>query len=205
MSGLSSCTTLAFGCLLLLAHASFAASQEVEVRLVNDHIQVSAPGLHFITGKPLDQLRNGASIAFDIQISILADSRQTVLHRSFDRFVLSYDVWEERFSIARMRSAAGSASHLTAIAAEAWCINRFAIAAAGLPQDRPLWIRIDVRANPGRERRAGSAPDGSDDEGFSLSNLIDIFSHPVRPRSGIPQWRAESSSFQLANLGRVVH
>jgi len=192
-------------CILLLADASFAASQEVEVRLINDRIQVSAAGLHFLAGKPLTQLRNGASIAFDIQISILADSRQTILHRSFDRFVLSYDVWEERFSVARMRSSGTSVSHLTASAAEAWCVSRFALPTAGLPQDRPLWVRIDVRANENRERHSGTAPDGSEDEGFSLSNLIEIFSHPVRPRSGVPQWRVESGSFQLANLRRAVH
>src|SRR5438045_3135381 len=46
---------------LLLAHLSLGASQEVEVRLVNDGLQVSAPGLHFLTGKPLEQLRSGLS------------------------------------------------------------------------------------------------------------------------------------------------
>jgi len=187
---------------LLISQASLGASQEVDLRIVSDHLQVSAPGLHFLTGKPLEQLRNGASVAFDIQISILGDSRQSVLHRSFDRFVLSYDIWEEKFSIARMRSSAGSASHLSASAAEAWCVSRFALPLAGLPHDLPLWVRIDVRANEGRERRP---PGDTDDQTFSLTNLIDIFSRPARGRSGSQsQWRAESSSFLLANLEKGV-
>jgi hypothetical protein len=191
-----------FPALALLLFASpylAAASQEVEVRLVNDRLQVSAPGLHFLAGKPLEQLRNGSSVAFDIQLSILTDSRQTVLHRSFDRFVLSYDVWEEKFSIARMRSTSNSALHLSASAAEAWCVSRFQLLTASLPHDKPLWVRIDVRANEGRDRRI---TDAEPEEGFSLSALIDLFGRTARPRAGTSQWRAESSSFLLAALRR---
>ena len=50
---------------LLISQASLGASQEVDLRVVNDHLQVSAPGLHFLAGKPLEQLRNGASVAFE--------------------------------------------------------------------------------------------------------------------------------------------
>jgi hypothetical protein len=187
--------------LWLAAHGAVAASQDVEVRLVNDRLQVSAPGLHFLAGKPLEQLRNGLSVAFDIQVSILSDSRQTVLHRSFDRFVLSYDVWEEKFSVARMRSSAGSALHLSASAAEAWCVSRFQLTTTGLPQNKPLWVRIDVRANEGRDRKLDSDPTERD-EGFSLAALVDLFGRTARPRAGSSQWRAESSSFQLAALRR---
>jgi hypothetical protein len=187
--------------LLIASHCLAAASQEVEVRLLNDRLQVSAPGLHFLTGKPLEQLKNGASVAFDIQLSVLTltDSRQTVLHRSFDRFVLSYDVWEEKFSIARMRSTSNSALNLTASAAEAWCVSRFQLLTANLPADKPLWVRIDVRANEGRDRRLAEA---EPDEGFSLSALIDLFGRTARPRAGASQWRAESAPFQLAALRR---
>ncbi len=191
-----------FPALALLLVASpylAAASQEVEVRLINDRIQVAAPGLHFLTGKPLEQLRNGASVAFDIQISILSDQRQTVLHRTFDRFVLSYDVWEEKFSVARMRSTANSALHLSASAAEAWCVSRFQVLTAGLPQDKPLWVRIDVRANEGRDKRLNNS---EPDDSFSLGALIDLFGRTARPRAGTSQWRAESDSFQLAQLRR---
>ncbi|MBC7925591.1 MAG: hypothetical protein H7039_08035 [Bryobacteraceae bacterium] len=188
--------------LVTCAHL-FAASQEVQVRLSSDRLQMSAPGLHFLTGKPLEQLRNGASVAFDIQVSVLADSRQTVLHRSFDRFVLSYDVWEEKFSVVRMRSAGGSALHMTAPVAEAWCVSRFSLLTAGLPEDKPLWIRIDVRANEGRERKP-ETEQRSEDEGFSVASLVDMFSRPPgRPR-GLTQWRAESASFQLASLRRLI-
>jgi hypothetical protein len=180
----------------LLAAAASGLAQEVQVRLINDRLLFSAPGLHFISGKPLEQLRNGNSVAFDVQVSLLTDNRQTVLRRSFERFVLSYDVWEEKFSVTRMRSTGSAASHLTGRAAEAWCLDRFALVTAGLPVDRPIWARIDVRAAEGRDRASGS-----DDDALSLATLIDLLSRPGKPR-GTSQWRVESAPFQIASLRR---
>ena len=91
----------------VLAAAWFTAAtraQDVVVRASGDQLQLAAPTLRFIAGKPLDSLRNGAAVAFDIQVSVLSDSRQVVLRRAFERFVVSYDLWEERFSVTRMRS-----------------------------------------------------------------------------------------------------
>jgi hypothetical protein len=181
-----------------LAMASAVLAQDVLVRLAGDQLQVSAPNFHFISGKPLESMKNGVAIPFDIQVSVLSDGKMTVLRRSFERFVISYDVWEERFSVALMRSNRSSVSHLGANAAESWCLNRFSVQAAGLPADKPFWVRIDVRAQNGRDQR-----DNGSEEGFSLSTLIDMFSRP--PRQHLEsQWRAESGPVRLADLGRTV-
>ena len=82
---------------------------EVQVRLTGDNLRIKAPDLHFIRGKSLRSLRDGASVAFEIQVSILADGRTTVLKREIDRFVVSYDLWEERFSVTQMRGDRPSA------------------------------------------------------------------------------------------------
>jgi hypothetical protein len=188
---------------VVLAAAVVAAraalpAQEIVVRLAGDHLRVSAPKLRFLTGKPLESLRNGASVAFDIQVSILGDGRQTVLRRNFERFVISYDLWEERFSVARMRSTRSSASHLTALAAEAWCLDGFALPVAGLPRDKPLHVRVDIRAQNGRQRQENEG-----DEGLSLGALIDLFSRPARP--GDPMhWRAESGPIRIAELQKAA-
>jgi hypothetical protein len=183
---------------VVAARAALPA-QEIVVRLAEDHLRVSAPKLHFLTGKPLESLRNGASVAFDIQVSILGDGRQTVLRRNFERFVVSYDLWEERFSVTRMRSTRSAASHLTAQAAEAWCLDGFALPVTGLPRDRPLHVRVDVRAQNGRQRQANQ----EEEESLSLGALIDLFSRPARP--GDPMhWRAESGAFRIPELQKAA-
>ncbi|HYO84603.1 MAG TPA: hypothetical protein VES20_24590 [Bryobacteraceae bacterium] len=176
---------------LLTALAAPALAGDLQVRLEAGTLRLSASRLQFLTGKPLERLRNGASVAFDIQVSVLADSRQSILRRSFERFVVSYDVWEERFSVTRMRSSRSSASHLTAAAAQAWCLERFSMEAGGLPDNRPLWFRLDVRA--------AEARDPNNDESLSLAALIELFSRPVKLSSG-GQWRAESDAVVIAEL-----
>src|SRR6478735_8587513 len=89
-------------------------AQDLLLRHSNDQVRVTAPRLHFLTGKPLERMRNGASVTYDMQLIILADNRQAILRRALERFVLSYDLWEEKFSATRMRTERTSAAHLSA-------------------------------------------------------------------------------------------
>jgi hypothetical protein len=184
--------------LTTFAWAAPLPAQEVSVRVSGDQLQVAAPGLNFLTGKPLERLRNGAAVRFDVQVSLLADSRLSVLRRSFERFIISYDLWEEKFSVTRMRSSRATVSHLTAPAAEAWCLNNISIHTAGLPQDKPFHVRIDIRAQNGREDTSMR----EEDENLSLATLIDLFSRNAR-QHGDAQWRAESALVKLAELRRT--
>lgn len=174
-------------CLCVLA-------QDLVLRRSSDQLRVSGPKLHFITGKPLERMRNGASVTYDMQLTIFGDNRQTILRRGFERFVVSYDLWEEKFSATRMRTDRTSASHLTAAAAEAWCLDHLSIPAGGLTTDKPVFVRLDVRAKEPKER---SPVD--EDEGISLARLIDIFSRAGNPAPGM-QWRAESGPINLQTL-----
>ena len=173
-------------CLCLLA-------QDLVLRRSTDQVRVSAPRLHFLTGKPLERMRNGASVTYDMQLTVYAENRLSVLRRGFERFVVSYDLWEEKFSATRMHSARTSASHLTADAAESWCLDNLSIPVAGLPLDKPVYLRLEVRAQEPRDRRPSE-----DDEGISLARLIDIFSKAGNPVSG-GQWRAEAGPVLLQN------
>jgi hypothetical protein len=178
--------------------AAFAAclcvvAQDLVLRRSNDLVRVSAPRLNFLTGKSLDRMRNGASVTYDMQLTILAENRQSILRHGFERFVLSYDLWEEKFSATRMRTAKVSASRLTAEAAESWCLDNLSVPVAGLPVDKPVYVRLDVRAQEPRNRR----PLG-DEEGISLERLIDIFSKAGNPTPGT-QWRAEAGPVFLQN------
>jgi hypothetical protein len=183
--------------MVVLAAQAALPGQEVAVRIAGNHLRISAPKLHFLSGKPLENLRNGATVAFDIQVSILGDGRQSVLRRSFERFVVSYDLWEERFSVTRMRSSRASASHLTAAAAEAWCLDGFSFPVAELPRSNPFHVRVDVRAQNGRQREE------EQDDGLSLASLIELFSRPARTGDAM-QWRAESKPLSVSDLQKAA-
>src|SRR5688572_24208583 len=107
--------------------AAVCLAAELTVRSTGDALKVAAPNFHFLSGKPLSRIRDGNAVSFDFQLSVLADSRTSVLRRTFERFVISYDLWEERFSVTRMRSSQASASRLTVEAAEAWCLDGIAL------------------------------------------------------------------------------
>lgn len=190
---------LRYGSLLLSGALAFCLSlwaQDLLLRTSGDHVNVYAPKLHFLTGKPLQRLHDGNSVTYDFQLSILGDGQDVVLRRSFERFVFSYDLWEERFSVTRMRSNRGHVSHLTAEAAEAWCVGNMSFSPSGLATDRPLYLRLEVRAQDPREM-----PPLLNEPGMSLSSLIDIFSRASKGRQ--PQyWKAEAGPVRLADLQR---
>src|SRR3954447_2226824 len=161
-------------------------TQDLLLRSSGEQVRVAAPRLHFLTGKPLERMRNGNSVTYDMQLIIYADNRQAILRRAFERFVVSYDLWEEKFSATRMRTDRTSAAHLTADAAESWCLDHLSVPTAGLAVDKPVYVRLDVRAQEPRDKRSSE-----DDDGISLSRLIEIFSKAGTPGSGA-QWRAEA-------------
>lgn len=183
--------------LLGAALAVNVLAQGLRVRVDADQIRVSAPSLHFLVGKPLEQMHNGTAVAFDFQLMVMDDTR-AVLRRSFERFVVSYDLWEEKFSVTRMRGVRSSASHLSAAAAEAWCVDSISLLSNGLPENRPLFIRLDLKAQEGR----ASANPLNEEEGISISSLIDIFSRATKPQD--PQrWRLEAGPVRLQDLRKA--
>src|SRR5690242_2365783 len=76
-----------------------SASVSLNASWDGDVIHVAVPELHFIAGKPLERLRNGLSVVYLSQLSLLTDDRATVFRRAPDRLVVSYDLWEEKFSV----------------------------------------------------------------------------------------------------------
>jgi hypothetical protein len=179
---------------VFLSVSLWVTGQELLVHNEGDQVRISAPKLHFLTGKPLQRIQNGNAVAYDFQLSVLGEAKTAVLRRGFERFVFSYDLWEERFSVARMRSTQGSVSHLTAAAAEAWCLDNMAFSTSGLPIDKPVWIRLEVRAQEPKESINPSA-----DQGISIANLIEIFSRASKAKQ--PQyWNLETGPVKLSTL-----
>jgi hypothetical protein len=170
------------------------SNEDLIVRRSGDVIRVTAPRLHFITGKSLQRLHDGAIVPFDFQLSIAAGAKSNIVERAFERFTVSYDVWEEKFSVVRLRDFRKSAANLSANAAEAWCLENILARTAALPTDRALWARLEVRSAEPKE--PSSYPYG--DPGISITTLIGVFSRPPRPAQD--HWAFDSAAFRLADL-----
>ena len=71
--------------------------------------------------------------------------------------------------------------------------RRGLVPAAGLPADKELWARLDIRAVEGKDTVPSTA-----DSGISIPALIQSLSRPPRPQQD--HWTLESASFHLADL-----
>ena len=171
---------------------------ELRPRLIADTLRVSTANLHLLAGRPLESLKNGATVTFDFELAVLNETR-LVQARTAERFVFSYDLWAERFSVVQLttretRQPSASTANLVADAAEQWCLDRLALPAASLDRARPLRLRLEMRAD--EPRRAGA--DGAPEPPVSLTTLIDLFSRPARREQRY--WVLESSPFRLDTL-----
>jgi hypothetical protein len=160
-------------------------------RRVGGDIRVSAPSLHFLTGKSLSLLHDGAAVPFDFQLIVTSGSKNNVVARALERFTVSYDVWEEKFSVVRVRDFRRSGMRLSASSAESWCLDNIVIPASSLPAGQQLWARLEIRSAESKEPLAANS-------GINLATLIEIFSRPSRPQQD--RWSVESAPFQLADL-----
>ncbi len=177
--------------LAILGGGLFA--QSIAVRLDSGHLRISAPQMHFLSGKPLERLHNGSSVVYAVQATLLGDQKTSVLHRSAGRFAVSYDLWEEKFAVVRLGKPGQSATHLSAAASESWCLNNLAVPAPSLAPDLPFWLRLEVRAEDPREAAAGD-----DEPAFNLARLVELFSRP--PRRDQPRWQEETGPLRLRDL-----
>jgi hypothetical protein len=159
-------------------------------RMEGEYLHVGASNFDFLTGKSLQRLKDGASVAFVAQLMV-SDTPDFAIPnaRAMARFAVSYDIWEERFSVTRVADGAEqkrTISHQLAPAAENWCLDNLAIHRTELPLDRPFYLRLDLRVEDPRDQ-----PGVIGDSGISLSNLVEIFSRPIRDHQDrYPTWTA---------------
>ena len=180
----------------------FAAAMLAEDLVLDWHeerIQFSAPRLHFLSGKPLERLKNAAQVGFDFQVTLWSGSRTHIVRRSAERFMVSYDLWEEKFSVSKLQAPRKSTAHLTAQAAEAWCLEQMSMEASGIPGGDALWARLEIRAEDGRTPLPLGRGNISE-SGINLTSLIEIFSRP--PQAAQTHWSVEAGPVTLDDLRR---
>jgi len=166
---------LAFSLLISATLSSLDARlepQSMTVTTTGGEVRVQAPGFRFITGEPLTRLKDGLPVRVELEIRVLAGpGGAAAAAQSRQTFVLSYDLWEERFAAAVSGTGSRSVSHLTAAAAEAWCIQQLSVPVSGLGslRSQPFWIRLESRVLNGKS-------DGRVGEGLTLRGMIETLS-----------------------------
>lgn len=183
--------------------ATAMVAEELILRTQGNRLELRAPRLHYLTGRPLARMKNAEDVAFDFYVSLAAGTRSNVVREYANRFVISYDLWEEgdkRFRVVKLLpSRKNSPKGLTATEAEAWCVQEMAVDVNGISGDQPLWVLMDIRAETERDRPLFSRGDITDD-GISLRGFIDKFSR--LPQASQPHWRLEAGPHTLNQLRR---
>ena len=167
-------------------------AQNVSITRTGEAIAVRAPGLGFIKGDTLARLKDGRTVRIDVDFSVLPGPGGTATAHSRHAFVLSYDLWEERFAVTMAGPPPRSVSYLTAAAAEAWCLEHLTIPIAelGKLRDAPFWIRLEYRILD------GSTPSArQEDAGLTLRGMIEALSR--RPKPAEPTHAVEAGPFRL--------
>lgn len=169
------------------------ASLNLHLHHEENYLHVSAPHLHFLTGRPLERLKNGSSVLYSVQLALSSDQFATVDRRNFERFVISYDIWEEKFSIVRLGTAKATASHLETAAAEDWCVRKVGLLTHGLQKEANYWVRLEMRAEEPHDATALLTQPP-----VALAKLVELFARP--PKRDTEQWAADQGPFRIADL-----
>ena len=169
-----------------------AAAQSLTVRAAGDMLQVRGTGLRLIEGTVADHLKDGRSVRVDFEMTILDKSRGAAVTQVRQSFVISYDLWEQRYAVTRGGAPARSISHLAARDAESWCLENMALPLTALgrfSRDLPFWIRVEFRVQD--QPPAGSGAESL----FTLRTLIDVFSR--RPQDEPAGRSFEAGPFRI--------
>jgi hypothetical protein len=166
---------LASSLLILILLDTVLGAQSLTLRIDGGRLRVNAPRLHFLVGEAFNRLRDGATLRYEFLLSVRTVRNGTVQAQAGEMFAISYDLWEEKFAAAKLGTSPRSISHLTAAAAELWCVENISIPVSAIPANRPVWVRLDYRAD-----NMNASADPPENSGFTLSGLIDIFSRRTR-------------------------
>jgi len=162
------------GALLVLCASLDAQSQSVTVNRAGDAVVARAPGFTFIKGEPLARLKDGRTVRVDLALAILAKAGTVAVTQTRQTFLLSYDLWEERFAVTHPGTPPRTAAYLTAAAAEAWCLDQVTVPVSAmgvLARDLPFWIRLEYHILD-----SDAAPADNGAGGDTLQGLIESLS-----------------------------
>jgi hypothetical protein len=173
-----------------------AKSGSLAVEHCGDHLRVIAPNMHFLEGKPLETLHNGSTVTYILSLAVVAEQAAEPTFLMQERFLVSFDLWEEKYSVVQAGPGGHAASRLTAAMTEAWCLERMPIPVRAVPERQQFMVRLECYIEENEKES-----DGKNNSGLTLAVLIDIFS---RKREAEPlKWEAASETLRLEDLKRI--
>jgi hypothetical protein len=157
----------------MLLWAAMLSAQSVSVKLDGEQLRVSAPQLHFIGSEVLQRLHNGIAVNFVFKIGITPNRFTKLTSGTSYRFVISYDIFEEKFAVSRIEPNPRSITHLSEAAAQLWCLDSIALPTAGLPSDQSFWVTMEYQTV---EPKPATTESGES----LIGQLIDVFSRKAQ-------------------------
>jgi hypothetical protein len=174
--------------------------EELILSAHDNRLEFSTP-VHFLNPQLLARLHNAAEVPFVIQTKLFSGRSNNLYRQAEDRFVVSFDLWEEKYSVVALQTPRKSKAHLTAADAEKWCLNQMALDTTGLSSSEPIWTLLDIRAEE-PVRDGGLFGRGNIGEsGISLTPLIEVFSKPARSQQ--PHWTFKRGPETLDQVTRT--
>lgn len=178
--------------------------EELSLSARGNRVEFSAPKLHFLTGKPLQRMHNSDQVMYAFRATLMSGSRTHVLQDTAARFAVSYDLFEDNFSVIKLEDRK-TASRLTDAGVEAWCLQQMSMDVTGVGGSEPLWAKLDIRALDGKESDPLFSKANITDSGVNLTSitgkLIDWFSRPATATQ--LHWPLEAGPVTLDELRRV--
>jgi hypothetical protein len=115
-----------------------------------DNLHISSLGVHFLQGKSLNRLREGATVEYVATVGLFRDPFVTQFKRSEHHFFVSYDVWgaADVFAVSTPGPPARRATNLSLSGTETWCLERLALATVGIPKNEQFWLQLELRTVP---------------------------------------------------------
>jgi hypothetical protein len=173
-----------------------SAQSALSVFYDGQNLRPVAPNLHFLAGKALERLKSADTVVFVAKLQLYAIDNSLPLGLKLGKFVVSYDILEEKFKAVITESAERSRSGMTASQAEAWCLDTLAISAAGLSPDRPFFLRLEMRAAGPQEQFSNVMAD-------PVRAVIELLGRKAGP--GEQHWGPlDSRPLRLSDLVRMT-
>jgi hypothetical protein len=169
-----------------------AVAQSLSARTEGERLRVVVSGVRFLSGDALKKLHDGVPVSYIFRLSAQTSRFGSTLAKSEYRFVISYDIFEEKFQVSRLRPTARVVSHLSAAAAEATLIEAMDLPVQPITA-MPFWLRLEYEAEESTEN-------GNPD--VSIGGLVEIFSRTSNkePIRGL----LEKGPLRLSDLQRTT-
>jgi len=166
---------IGISCLVIsmLLWPGLLSAQTVSVKLEGEQLRVSVSQLHFLGSEVLQRLRNGIAVNYVFKVGFTPNRYSKPATVTSYRFVISYDIFEEKFAVSRIEPNPRSITHLSESAAQMWCLDSIAIPSGGLPADQPFWVNLEYQTV---EPKPATTETGES----LIGQLIDVFSRKAQ-------------------------